>query len=879
MFFRAITRLVDGAGRRPYLVLALALLFSASCWIYARKLELRSDFLELLPRDSPGFMAYEHQLGRVGGGASFNFVVESPEPAANRKFVDALKARLQRDKDEAKACAAACADDACRDACPKSYVMYLEAGTREVHDFFEHTKWLYASLEDLEDADRSLDEQIAFQSGLVADLGEEEAKPADGAAPSGGAPAAGAATPATEAKKPQKKSALGLDEQHDRWEKSSKKYDDFPTGYFETADGKRAVLRAITSASGTGGASGDVFTAQMTKVVEELNPKGFHPEMQVGFAGDIPNAKEEKESIMSEAVWAVVAASVLSLAGLVVYFRSIWALVIIFVPVFLGVGAAYAFATATFGYVNTAGAFLGAIIIGNGINYPIVLFARYREFRARGMSGEEARREAVLNAFRAELVGAAVAGIAYGSLTVTRFRGFSQFGAIGFFGMLLVWVSIVPVVPALIVALENLQPKLPAFLRDRDAGVRDDGTRGPFVRFAAHVTERFPKVVVAVCVLFTLAAATQIPKYLSDPWEYSFHKLGSKSTKQSGAGEWSNKCDAVFQGKQDISGVRMLADSPEQVPLLKEKILANDAADPQGRLIEKLVTIQDFLPGTRVEQQAKLEVIERMLDRLSPGVLARLSESERKRVDEMRPPADLKVLDGKDLPELLRRRFEENDGRIGTLFYAQYKPEVSQGNGRMALRLAKTMDNITLDDGTLVRTASRASVYAAMIESMRRDGPLATGASFLAVIVVVLVATHNLRGSIAVLAALLMGVLVTVGWAAFDDLRLNFLNFIALPITFGIGCEYPFNIYDRSRILKGDVTAAVKRSGGAVMLCSYTTIIGYGSLLVSDQQAVASFGRLAVVGEIACIGMAIAFLPALLHLLGAVYAPSKHEAH
>jgi hypothetical protein len=245
----------------------------------------------------------------------------------------------------------------------------------------------------------------------------------------------------------------------------------------------------------------------------------------------------------------------------------------------------------------------------------------------------------------------------------------------------------------------------------------------------------------------------------------------------------------------------------------------------------------------------------------------------------MRPPETLQVLDGKDLPDLIRRRFEENDGRIGTLFYAQYRPEVSQGNGRMALRLAKTMDNITLNDGTLVRTASRASVYAAMIESMRRDGPLATGASFLAVVIVVLVATHNLRGSAAVLASLVFGVLVTVGWAAFDDLRLNFLNFIALPITFGIGCEYPFNIYDRTRILKGDVTAAVKRSGGAVMLCSYTTIIGYGSLLVSDQQAVASFGRLAVVGELACVAMAVLFLPSLLHLIGEAYSPTSEGTH
>jgi hypothetical protein len=434
-------------------------------------------------------------------------------------------------------------------------------------------------------------------------------------------------------------------------------------------------------------------------------------------------------------------------------------------------------------------------------------------------------------------------------------------------------------VPALIVAIENLQPKLPSFLRDRDAGVREDGTRGPIVRVVAAWTERFPKPIVALAILVTVAAAIKIPSYFADPWEYSFHKLGSKSTKQSGAGEWSNKCDAVFHGKQDISGVRMLADTVAQVPELKEKILANDARDPEGRLIEKLVTIDDFLPGTRAEQEAKLEVLERMRDRLTPRVLASLSEGERKRAEEMRPPETLQVLDGKDLPDLIRRRFEENDGRIGTLFYAQYRPEVSQGNGRMALRLAKTMDNITLNDGTLVRTASRASVYAAMIESMRRDGPLATGASFLAVVIVVLVATHNLRGSAAVLASLVFGVLVTVGWAAFDDLRLNFLNFIALPITFGIGCEYPFNIYDRTRILKGDVTAAVKRSGGAVMLCSYTTIIGYGSLLVSDQQAVASFGRLAVVGELACVAMAVLFLPSLLHLIGEAYSPTSEGTH
>ena len=89
-----------------------------------------------------------------------------------------------------------------------------------------------------------------------------------------------------------------------------------------------------------------------------------------------------------------------------------------------------------------------------------MLLSRYRDFRARGMAADEARREAVVNAFRAELVGASVAAIAYGSLTITHFRGFSQFGMIGFVGMLMVWASIVPLVPATLVvnALHELAP-------------------------------------------------------------------------------------------------------------------------------------------------------------------------------------------------------------------------------------------------------------------------------------------------------------------------------------------------------------------------------------------------------------------------------------
>jgi predicted RND superfamily exporter protein len=164
-------------------------------------------------------------------------------------------------------------------------------------------------------------------------------------------------------------------------------------------------------------------------------------------------------------------------------------------------------------------------------------------------------------------------------------------------------------------------------------------------------------------------------------------------------------------------------------------------------------------------------------------------------------------------------------------------------------------------------TASRSTIFAEMLESLRRDSPLATLAAAIGVVLVVVAAARDRRLVAAVLLALAMGVSWLGGLAAWQNIRLNYVDFIAIPITLGIGCEYPFNVADRARLLGGDVASAVARSGGAVLLCSFTTAVGYASLVVSDVQALASFGKLAVCGEIACVFAAIVFLPAVLTVI------------
>jgi len=55
----------------------------------------------------------------------------------------------------------------------------------------------------------------------------------------------------------------------------------------------------------------------------------------------------------------------------------------------------------------------------------------------------------------------------------------------------------------------------------------------------------------------------------------------------------------------------------------------------------------------------------------------------------------------------------------------------------------------------------------------------------------------------------------------------------------------------------------VRSAGGAVLLCSWTTIVGYGSLLAAHSQALRGFGALAILGEIACLVAALVAMPAV----------------
>ena len=124
------------------------------------------------------------------------------------------------------------------------------------------------------------------------------------------------------------------------------------------------------------------------------------------------------------------------------------------------------------------------------------------------------------------------------------------------------------------------------------------------------------------------------------------------------------------------------------------------------------------------------------------------------------------------------------------------------------------------------------------------------------------------RHALVTMVCMASGTLLMLAGAWLIGLRVNFLDFVALPITIGIGIDYSVNIVARARRDgPGSARHALATTGGAVALCSFTTIVGYGSLILSANQGIRSFGTAAILGELTCISAALVLAPTLLQLL------------
>jgi predicted RND superfamily exporter protein len=794
-----LTRYCRFLTRRARLVLIVAAALFMGSVAVARHLELHTDFAELLPSDDPGVVALHKMSARIGDMTLLLIGVRSPDRAASIRYAEAITNRLR--------------------ALPPRVCALATYNVRDIRDFFKRNQWLYVGENELTEIHDRLKHEISKRKNpLIADLGLDD-EPVDDL----------------------RKRLTGKDPLDGR----------FPDGVFSDREGKYVWIAALPPGGLFGENAGGNLHRAAEEIIRTTNPKSFHPQMEALVTGPVATAIANRAAIERDILSVTVICACLVALSIGLYFRRFRAVPIIGVPAVLGTVMAFAAAELAFGYVNSSTAFLGSIILGNGINYSIILMARYQEERAAGHDVETSIIQAVSGVLAGTAIAAICASASYASLMMTSFRGFFQFGVMGAIGVLCCWVATMTILPAVL------------FLSDRN-NTSPRARRAPLsLGFLGALLRRHTTRILVASAVFTVLAGMGLKHFTKDTFEYDFRKLSARVEVSKTTREFEDNQGSLF-GRWPNPNI-LLADKLEEVELMRQAIRRQDAAAPGPDVIGQIVTIWDVLPGTPEVQARKLDLIHAINKLKHDKALELASAEDRKQIAEINPPDDLRVLTPNDLPPLARRPFTEADGSIGrVLLMYPVEQGLSVWNGRDLLRIANVVQHLYIpEENKTIDTSGSAVVFAAMIRSVLQDGPKATLASLAAVVALILLVMRPARSAFTAIATVLLGIFWMIGAAGFAEVKVTFLNFIALPITFGIGAEYAINIVSRQRESR-DMVQAVMSTGSAVALCSWTTIVGYGSLLAARNRALQGFGAMAILGEVACLLTAILALPSLI---------------
>jgi predicted RND superfamily exporter protein len=772
-------------------------------------LHLRSEVEELLPREAPSVRALDEMRARSPGLHFLGVVAEVPDakdlPAAER-FLDDLAGRIR--------------------AYPPDMVRNVRSNRAAERAFVEKHAPLYMDLPDLREILRRVearrDYDVAKAEGTLLD--EDDPPP-----------------------------SVDISD-------IEKRYDHKVAGEegdYMASPELRAAILTVEAGDLTTGAEKDLRLLDRVKAdVAALGPDGYVPGLRVGYASDVAINVEELEGLEADLSFASTLVVLAVMAAIVVYYRW-WPSIPVLIPPLL-LATVYAFALASLPpmsitELNSNTAFLGSIIVGNGVNVGLVLLARYREERLRGASVEQAIVLGVWGARLGTLAAAAAAGVSYASLIVTEFRGFRQFGCIGGIGMLASWATAFVLVPPLLLWLDGGKPA-PSPAKGQ----------GWVMRGVVGIVERRAPLIVAAAAALTVASAVAATRFDSSRLEYDFNKLRRADTWKSGEGLWGRKMDAILG--HYLTPTVVLCSTPEQARAVEKRVRESVEHGVLGPMVARVVSVDDVLP---VGQQAKIDELDALRRALTPKIRSLLSPADRDRVDDMLGDEHLTPVRVEDLPSSFTTGMRERDGSIGRSILVYPRPSDALWKADSMRLFVRTLRDLGAleSSGGPVFVAGSIPLSSDILVSIGRDAPIASLVSFLGVMVVVVVVLRARAASLYVIASLLVGVLWLVGATMALGIKINFSNFIAFPITFGIGVDYAVNVMTRY-VQDGehDVRGAVRSTGSAVALCSLTTIIGYSSLLLARNRALFLFGLLAVLGEIACLTAAVVALPAWLVL-------------
>ncbi len=628
------------------------------------------------------------------------------------------------------------------------------------------------------------------------------------------------------------------------------------------------------------------------------------PGMQFGLTGMPVLETDEMAAAQRDTQWASwLAVGGVALLFLVVY-RGLAYPMLTLVTLLVGTAWALGWLTLTVGHLNILSATFAVMLIGMG-DYGVLWVMRYEQARRGGADVKSALLHTTSHVAVGNLTAAMTLALAFYAAVLADFQAVAELGWIAGCGVLLCALACFTVLPALLMLFDRRQ------LSGRSDVIltmpgSSDASWLPFLAWRPWWVVGGGLGIVGMLAICATRVTydhnllhLQAQNLESVQWEMtliqdtagaSWHAVSIADSP-----EKALELKAKYEKLPEVSRVVEVAtlappDQDKKLPLLadiqdslrtlpeRHKTITHDL--PNGKQLRaELTALVAMLPSSPSDggsDQALLaglrQTLQGLLDRLPIGNDAAKATSMQLKVFEEKLTGDLsedlhrlrevatpREIELSDLPEDLRERYVSPHGKWLLRVFAK--------DGLWDFGPLKHFTEVvrTVDQEATGKPFGTVEGLIAMKEGLQRAGLYA----FLVIAAVLLLDFRNFKHALIALAPLVMSVVLTLGILGLFGVPLNPANMIAFPLILGVGVDNGVHVLHDYLIQRGEGRSTISYAiGRGVLVKALTSMIGFGTLMISSERGLAGLGLILTLGVACSMLSALVFLPAVLHLMG-----------
>lgn len=644
-------------------------------------------------------------------------------------------------------------------------------------------------------------------------------------------------------------------------------------------------------------------TVKRLRVLMREVARGF-PGVHTSITGEIVLEIDEMNSSMNDASWATVLA-LLVVAFIYIYsFRELTRPLMVVAVLIASLAWTIGYTTLAIGHLNLLTVTFGTILVGLGVDFGVNFLLRYNEERLEGLAPLEAMKATMQGTGVENLTGAASTAVAFYALKFMDFRGVAELGEISGVGVMLCFIGMVTMLPAMIFLNERYFPIPPRPLINPE---------GPAARFESFLL-RHPWWVLVPALVFSLLCAFRLSEVRFDYNLLNMQAQHLESVKTElhlvRTSEHSvifaiATADTIEEAKRKTEAFEKLgtvsmvesflplvpADYQAKVPLVRrvEQLMRGiglpqiPSEPPGARSLSGMADgfleleaafnaaypklSQDPDPEVRKQATRFRSVLTRLfntLEKMGPGpIMDGLTTFQVDFFTDLRemisflkaqraePPIRLA-----DLPEQLKLRGLGQTGKIVLRIYPR-------NNLWEREPLSRFVFEVTRVDDTAIGTPVMMYHHT---EAMRQAYEVSGYYAFAVICIILLVHFRSITDTLLALLPKVVGILWMLGLMVYYKVPFNPANFMALPLVLGIGLVFGVHVLQRAREERSN-ELFTRSTGTAIVLDALTNVAGFGALMAAHHQGIKSLGFVMTVGTVTNMITALVVLPAVLQVL------------